>query len=833
MNRIHLGPNTELLLAERALVLPAVLLGLAAGLDLFFWLRSRRPDASLVSRATMLVGSLAAGLISVGGAIPVAGAIEPAFGWACAGTALVAVLVVAYTLGTRNTASGGAVLLLVLRLLAIGVLLLLYFEPTLKLVSRGSKNSKLLVVVDRSGSMKINDGPNKLSRLDWVKSELIGRRGALEALDDDFEIELYPFDERLERIDEDALEDLKPEGRSTTIGPTLGEVCKGADKLTTIGALVLTDGIDNSGRDPVDAVAQAGLPVFAVAVGSKLREKGDFKDIAVGRVDYERYIAAQNKSEIAVHVDAVGLNGRRVAVVLRFDGKEVDKETLVLDDFPGTQRVKLEVTPEKKGSFTCSVEVTEDPEERLLDNNKKEFDVVVTDPAIKVLLVEGVPGPGYKWLLRTLQMDPNVSLLSLARISRDRFLQQGNTKEIKLSGFPKEYATLKKFNVVVLSDIHRSLFTTEQLRNIQRRVESGGGFLMLGGNSSLGPGGYADTPVETVLPVRLIGPEAKQEVGLFEMRLTDDGAMHPVFSGITPFFGLGDRPAQRPLPQLKGCTHVGELKPGAVTLAVHPGRTGQDGKPLIVAAAQRYGRGHTMVFTADGSWRWYFALKGMGRDTPYVRFWGQAMRWLAGHEVKEMDDKPGLPAYTDRRYYEPGSTVRIYARVRDQNGQATNQATVTAAISGPGGDASTRQVPYVPGSTGKYEVDYEPPRPGSYTMLVKAETLNGPIGTAELEFRVGRPNLEFDRLDLDEAMLKRLAEKTKGRYVPLVGLNIFIERLRSQEQAKSTITSVNVWDDDSVSVLGQDVSPYLALAFLLFTALVTAEWVIRKRRQLV
>ena len=105
--------------------------------------------------------------------------------------------------------------------------------------------------------------------------------------------------------------------------------------------------------------------------------------------------------------------------------------------------------------------------------------------------------------------------------------------------------------------------------------------------------------------------------------------------------------------------------------------------------------------------------------------------------------------------------------------------------------------------------------------------------TADLDFRVGRPNLEFDQLDLNDELLKRLADKTKGKYVTLVGLGNFISRLKSDEQAKSTITSVNVWSDTSLHLFGQDISLYLVVAFTLFSALVTAEWVLRKRKQLI
>ena len=852
MTRFKIGRNADLLLAEQSVVAPAVLLSLAAGLNLFFWLRARRGPATWPVKLGQLGGSLAAGLLVIGGPILIAHLIHPGFGWACAAIALVGVLLSSYVWGTRGTPARSALVLLLLRLLAITVLLVLYLEPQLKFIDRSARQSKLLMIIDESGSMKINDGPKRLSRLEWVKSELLGARGALAHLEEDFQLELYAFADELRAIEPGDVGDLEPAGPATAFATTVGEACAKCDKLATTGVLVFTDGIDNSGHDPVAAIARSGLPVFPVAVGSKVSEKGDFKDIAVERVDYERHVAANNKVELTAHVKAIGLNGRRVSVVFEFGGKEKDRQPLVLDNFPGTQAVTLSFTPAKPTDgepVPCSIKVEEDPEERLTDNNQKEFDIVVTEPSIRVLLIEGLARPEYKWLLRTLQLDPNVSLLALVQLREGVFKQQG-VKDIELRSFPTNFKVLKKFHVVIFGDIDHSFFTDKQLQNVEKFVSEGRGFLMLGGQRSLGPGGYAAAgtdakgpgPVAKVLPVQLGDEDIGQVDGEFRLRLTADGATHEIFAGITDFFAVGKKAPGRRLPPFLGCTRVGEKKPGAVVLAVHPrqprpGRApgaadADDADRLIVAAVQPYGNGRAMVFTADTTWQWY-TRRDLCPDPPYVKFWGQAIRWLAGPEFKEKQDEPGLTAYTDKRRYEPGSTVRIYARVRDQHGQATNQASVSAILRGPAGPPVVRQVPYLRGTTGKYEVDYEPPTPGKYEMLVKAATLDGPLDSKTLDFQVGQPNLEFDELDLDDRMLKRIADQTDGKYVTLVGLHNFISKLKSVEQANRTMSRIDVWDDESIHVFRQDLSPYLVAAFLVFSALVTAEWVLRRRNQLV
>ena len=53
---------------------------------------------------------------------------------------------------------------------------------------------------------------------------------------------------------------------------------------------------------------------------------------------------------------------------------------------------------------------------------------------------------------------------------------------------------------------------------------------MLGGYHSLGPGGYAGTPLGEVLPLKLGGREIGQYTDSFLPLLTPDGSHHPIFA---------------------------------------------------------------------------------------------------------------------------------------------------------------------------------------------------------------------------------------------------------------------------------------------------------------
>jgi hypothetical protein len=334
-----------------------------------------------------------------------------------------------------------------------------------------------------------------------------------------------------------------------------------------------------------------------------------------------------------------------------------------------------------------------------------------------------------------------------------------------------------------------------------------------------------------------------QENEPFSWQLADDGTVHPIFSGITQYFPTRDQPAEVPLQKLAGCTRVGARKPTAAdgVLAVHPTAKGSDGKPLIVVAVHSTGGGRVMVVTSDTTHRWYLPNRGLGRDSPYVKFWGQAIRWLASEEVKR-SNKPGVDAYTDKGEYEPGEEVVLQAYVRDARGQATSEAVVTVSVLGPSKERTKIQLPSVDGKVGEYRFTYRPAAHGPHEAVFEAKLGTEQLGEPKtVKFLVGRPDLEMAELGLNEKLLKQIADATGGSYCTWLGLKDLAQGLTAEQDRKSEPVKFRVADVLAVplcwglGLLGWSVEParFGDLPFFLFFILIAAaEWYLRKRIQL-
>jgi len=708
--------------------------------------------------------------------------------------------------------------LLGMRLLAILLLVLLIFKPVLSFEETLEHRTDLHVLVDASRSMSVSDYPDSPHRMSLAVGQV---EQYLDRLERAFRVHLHWFDTKAHEAEPGAWPD--PKGEATNLARAVQDVLSTARRIDLTGLILMTDGLHNAGGDPAKAIADLGPPpVYTVGVGTDLSAQSGYQDISIAGVRAPEEATVNNVARMTVDVEAVGLADRSVQVELREKDKPLAQAPLRLDGRRGPQPVTLTFTPEETGRHTYTVRIRPDPAERRDENNERQVHVLVTDPKIRVLYVEGVVRPEYKPLKSVLETDPNVELLALVQVKRGEFLQGGSMQGVSLSGPPQTLQDMRRFDVFIVGDLHRSYFSAGQLEHLRQVVEEGRGFLMLGGYNSFGPGGYGGTAVEKMLPVEVGPPGIGQETTPFVLKLTPEGANHAIFHGTTGFFRYqSDAPRQR-LPLLKGCTNLVRPKPGASVLAVHPERANPHG-PLVVLAVQQYGAGRSAAFAADTTYQWYLPFRAMGAESPYVKFWSQMVRWLANKEVKQHAETPGVDLLVRKPYYEPGEAVVVRAKVRAEEGRATNFAKTSGVLAGPGKDEEqSLSLSLVAGAVGVYQAELGALDPGDYTVRVEAEKEGTALGKDEVRFSVGRPNQEFDRLSIDRALLKRIAQQTGGGYYEPAAFGDLVENLRGR-----TIT------EDIHREFGiQTVPGLFAILFGLFLAVVTGEWLLRKYYQL-
>ena len=451
-----------------------------------------------------------------------------------------------------------------------------------------------------------------------------------------------------------------------------------------------------------------------------------------------------------------------------------------------------------------------------MENNHRSAVTTVVEPGIRVLYMEGTLRGEFGAIAdRFLAKDPDLEFYALAQSRTNVFVKRTNMRDLTFDGFPKDAESMHKFDVFILGDLDATFLKSDQQQWIVQRVKSGGGLVMLGGYHSLGPGGYAGTPIGEILPVILGGREIGQVTDPFLPVLTPEGVRHPIFANIGGFFPTKAGEAkQTGLPPLLGATRVERPRPDATVLATLPAALGT--MPLL--AVHTVDKGRTAVFGGDTTRNWQQGLRALDQESPFLRFWGQMVRYLAGRAAG-VEAKAGIAGSADKAYYEPDEVVSLSAVVRDERGEGTSDAKVTARIKEPTGRTGEVQLSPIPGPTGHYAAQFEPRAAGAYEVVLEARVRGQTLTAAEkVNFEVGRPNLEFEKLDMNENLLVKVAAATGGRYKHISTADDLIDQLNRAQQERREYLTRPLFDP--------------AMFWALFVCLLTTEWVLRRRFQL-
>jgi len=386
---------------------------------------------------------------------------------------------------------------------------------------------------------------------------------------------------------------------------------------------------------------------------------------------------------------------------------------------------------------------------------------------------------------------------------------------------------LFEYDVVIIGDVDPyELGATTSLaerawQNIYEFVEKGGGLIMLSGVNN--PSRYRDTPLSALLPVVIdrtseaMDPRIDTTRG-YSFRITPEGERSPLMNV------AGDVQLSKSLwerdekwrqyvsyPALRAKTLARVLAVSAEPL--HENKFGR--RPLI--ATMLYGRGRVLYIGVEELWR----LRRETDDRYFYRFYGEAIRYLATYRLLGGNER--FKILTDRDSYALDDTVRITLVVLDRDYKDASAASQTLKLDMPGSEPGTRETVElrVPAAgqedPGEYRLTIVPTRPGQYRLSADAD--NPDDEPPEKLFSVVRSSLEGRDLLLDEVTLRSLSDNSAGgRYLHLWELPE-LEPPRRSKPVPTDIRPDDLWDD--------------GWTLLIATLLLGAEWLLRKRYQLV
>ena len=131
-----------------------------------------------------------------------------------------------------------------------------------------------------------------------------------------------------------------------------------------------------------------------------------------------------------------------------------------------------------------------------------------------------------------IQVAPTEKVLLLSATSRDnRYLEKAlisrglTVTTLALGTRPSALPAPDAFAAVILNNVAKDHLPPALIRSLDPYVKNGGGFIMVGGENSLGLGRYTGTPIEKILPVSLVPPQKEDKRTAMLLIIDKSGSM--------------------------------------------------------------------------------------------------------------------------------------------------------------------------------------------------------------------------------------------------------------------------------------------------------------------
>ncbi len=684
-----------------------------------------------------------------------------------AGLALLAMTAVAaHRLAVKEVPRRWIARLTALRVLAVFIFLTALWRPVVRYERRVAEKPDLLVLVDDSASMSQTDAGENLSRMEQVQQVLRRSDFAGRAMSG-YDVYAYAWHQDARPVGRGDWRHLKGEGERTQLADGLRSAwlhyrqqARRSDgtRRPPARVLLVTDGNDMGGEDPVEAARRLGPVVDVLAPHGG----GVATNVAPGI----EMVAAQTPGRVLLGSDS------RVSVTLRRRGDAATRWalTLIEEDEPilrqelrfeadqVERRVTLAHRPTRAGLRRYALKVEPENAADAQAAPPYAFTVRVDPDSREVLVLDDHWRWEFKFLRRVLESDPHFNFTGFLARRPGIYAQFAEPdRRVSLAGFPQGRFDLNRFDIIVLGDVNPTGWPRGFAAGLREAVVDDGRSLVI----LAGPGvtRLAREPeLHALLPVELGTASGQPLPGPVAVRVTTEGASSPIFFDAA---AGGERRRWGDLPPFDQIYPVLRKRAGATILLEAAGQANEFG-PLIVAAEHTVGRGRVLFIATDTLWKWQMiGASDSEGQTPYQVFWRQALRALQAERAAA--EPVGLWVQTDRSRYTQGQNARLRAEIEPR--RPLPQPTVEAVVTGPDGRETPLALERAPDQPLVFTGAFEVRAPGAYRVKCTALSDGKPAAEVVTAFDAQAAPGELPAPPPDLNLLERLATATGGRLI--------------------------------------------------------------------
>ncbi|WP_345686574.1 glutamine amidotransferase [Novipirellula caenicola] len=786
-----------------------------------------------------------------------------------------------YARETRTMASPYSYLLPALRAAAVALVIFILAGPVWHRRQEIGTLGKVTFAIDTSASMSMTDSSGSdtsESRIRRATRLLVGtpeHLGLVDQLSETHDIEVIGFGAAApvplwSNRDEETLEtslQLIAEDRRTNLASavsaaivevdsdgvqsTLDSVAEESDRNTPqanaqssdeseseskrvrSAIVIISEGRHNLGPSPVDAarrVAASATQVMTLGMGSE----DEPVDVGIAQVIRPDSVAADGRLSGTIIVKQFGMTGKPLGLRIEHQNQTVWQHTITPDvegeievdyDFEVSSLVEATQQATVRGVSRDAVAldlravvdsgVSSDsvgldsgaPGNLMSENDSMPFRVAASVRDRRLLILDGSSRWETRYLRNLFQRDPAWRVDTV--LYGPGTDMPSVTRGSQSGQFPADAEAISQYDAIILGEIPPEQFKHADAALLRHFVSRGGGLIVVDGRYQR-VRKLAETFLSDLIPVNYAGGDAVIDGAKILPTVT--GGEQPMMllrqSENSDVTRVADMWSRLPPPQ-----YVNQVQPQAGA-EVWANTVSRDGKPTPWLVTRLFGAGRVFYFSSDQSWRWRYKLA----DELHARFWNQVLSAVMQPPYSASDSFVSLG--TDRVEYAAGDSSLIRVRLQGPTGKPIGDATVDALLVTDDRVVATVALSIDDPSRGTYQGETQPLDPGAYEVRIRASGFDSTALQATTPIWVGTPNhAELRRVGLDKNALMQIAQAGKGSYFHESSADQLLEQLKPLSSGSVIESDVLIWQ-----------SFYW---FWVVIALLTAEWLLRKRAGLV
>lgn len=643
--------------------------------------------------------------------------------------------------------------------IAATLLLFLLLDPYIKSSSNETEKPVVIMLQDNSASISNGIGDTAAYFARWKDLQ--------EDLAEDFDVRVYPFGEQLG----DAGAGHTLNAPSTNISQAMSAINNLYENVHVAGVILASDGIYNSGSNPLYTQNDIGAPLYTVALGDTTRKK----DARILRALHNNIVYLKDRFSIQADVEAIYCNGNTlrisIAEITAGTRKELGSVQLQADGTQYNGMANWELTAETPGIHHYSIHIQKVDGEFTVENNTQELYIEVLDARQKILLLAHAPHPDLNALRMSMESNINYAV------------------EVQLASNWK--GNIGDYDLVVMHQLPSVAYPLTQAINDIRNKHIPVWYI-IGAQTHL----PAFNKSQSLISINSNGQSGNEVTAMVESQFN--------------LFSL-DGEMTNTLPRLPVLlSPFGQYTASPATMVLANQKVGAVGTKTPLLLYSIPGADKAAVLCGENFWRWRLYDYVLNKDHAVTD--GLVSKTIQYLAVK--NDKKQFRVQQARSIYNETESIVMDAELYNDSYELTNIPDASISIR----DEQGKDFPFQFSKTQNsytLQAGYFPA--GSYTF--EASTiLNGKKLSDKGAFSILPVRLETINTTADHRLLNQLATQSGGSMVQPDQMDQLAERIRSSSTAKPILREIT----RTQSMI------HLKWIFAIILTCLSLEWFVRK-----